>query len=229
MAYNRMTPNAKFEYLKSLYLERSQDNDRAYEEMPEIFEDARETIEEDARRAGKTDTGQVWRAWKGKNYEKLVNFIVSDWIESELPLKVIEGSRLERRQITDDVLSKVKRNLLVDFGVQGCFLPDADIVVYDPQNSSVKAIISCKTSLRERVAQTGFWKRKLMDDPVTRHIKTFFATTDGDSDFFKDRITKGAAIAIEELDAVYVVRKDLIERYNVRTLDKIIEELRKCL
>ena len=110
-----------FEDLKSLYHKRLSENPRAYEEISDILIEAREMFDADkmAENPG-TDLGQAWRAWKGKNFEKLVHHTVSDMIEnSGLPLKVVSGSALERKRI-DKELGKVKRNVLVDFGVHGC-------------------------------------------------------------------------------------------------------------
>ena len=225
-AYKRMTTEEKFEYLKTLYHERLESNPRAFEEISSVLEDAEDTIKEDARKGGVRDIGQSWRAWKGNNFERLVHYIVSDMIERRLPFKVIEGKNLEKRQ-TDPKLGKVKRNVLVDFGKHGCHLPDTDIVVYDPDDLSVKAIISCKVSLRERVAQTAFWKMKLKTDSATRHIKMFFATTDSDREFFKANTSKPAAIAMSHCDAVFVLRTGIQERDNVYTLPMIADELTK--
>jgi hypothetical protein len=37
--------------------------------------------------------------------------------------------------------------------------------------------------MRERIAETGYWKLKLKNSKVTRHIKIFFATLDEDGIF----------------------------------------------
>jgi len=38
-------------------------------------------------------------------------------------------------------LSQVKRNLAIDYGEFGLHLPDVDIVIYNPQNCKVLAVI----------------------------------------------------------------------------------------
>ncbi|MGB9760731.1 MAG: BsaWI family type II restriction enzyme [Thermoproteota archaeon] len=38
------------------------------------------------------------------------------------------------------------------------------------------AVVYSKVTLRERIAQTGYWKIKLSKDKVTEHIKVFFVT-----------------------------------------------------
>jgi type II restriction enzyme len=50
----------------------------------------------------------------------------------------------------------VKRNLLVDYGEYGIHLPDVDLVIIDPVDGSVLAAVSVKSTLRERIAQTGY-------------------------------------------------------------------------
>lgn len=212
-----------FERLKELYELRLRENPRAYEEISSILAEAKE-IHARELPVGK-DVGQSWRSWKGNNFEKLVNYIISKMIEEELPLKVIAGSALEKK-VLDKSLGRVKRNILVDFGTQGCFVPDADIVVYSPEDLSVKAIISCKVTLRERIAQTGFWKLKIVSDPNTEHIKVFFVTPDEDGVMIDDKPNKSKAIALSELDGNYVLRKEASDRDNLSSLDEIVEELR---
>ena len=151
-------------------------------------------------------------------------------IEDALPLRVISGSVLERRRV-DLELGRVKRNLLVDFGVHGCFVPDADIVVYSPIDGTVKAIISCKITLRERIAQSGYWKLRLMNDAVTEHIKVLFVTPDEDGTLIGDKTNKSKAIALNDLDGTYVLRDGIDQNPNpdLMTLEEIVEELRRCL
>lgn len=216
----------EFEDLKERYMERLRTNPRAYEQVSEILAEVKETQQADFLKENPDgDAGQSWRSWKGKNFEKLVHFAVSDLIERELPLKTVRGSMLGNNRLKGN-LSRVKRNILVDFGDHGCFVPDADIVVYDPSDYSVKAILSCKVTLRERIAQTGYWKVKLAEDPVTRHIKVFFVTPDEDGVLYKDSRKKPKAIALYELDMTYVLKQDADEHMNIRYFHRIIDDLR---
>ena len=215
--------------LKELYNRRLKQNPRAFEEISNILEEARPIFERDKLEENPNiDLGQSWRNWKGNGFEYLVRYIVRQAIEDKLPLKVIRGSILERQRV-DKELSRVKRNLLVDFGVHGCFVPDADIVVYSPCDGSVKAIISCKVTLRERIAQSGFWKLRLMADDITKHIKVLFVTPDEDRTLISDKTNKSKAIALNELDGTYVLRSGVEQKPYLMALDLIVEELRKCL
>ncbi|MDR1122541.1 MAG: BsaWI family type II restriction enzyme [Endomicrobium sp.] len=125
------------------------------------------------------DHEQSWRAFKGKNFEKLIEYIISDEVRT-LALQVVNGNRLERTNGANlsKELSLVKRNLSVDYGELGSHLPDADLIIYDPKTSMIVAVLSSKVTLRERIAQTGYWKIKLACDEVTKHIKVYFLTPD---------------------------------------------------
>ncbi len=219
-----------FDGLVRLYNERKKVNPRAYEDISSIFDEIYPIYEDWARNTKKVnDVGQSWRAWKGKNFEKLVFHVVIDLLTSNrLPVKLVRGDKLEKEQ-TDTELSRVKRNILIDFGKQGCFVPDADIVIYSPNDASIIAIISCKITLRERIAQTGFWKLKLRDNPLTRNIKVYFVTPDEDGTLVGDRTNKSKAIALHELDGNFVLRSGFVEQTNLKKLERIVEELRKCL
>jgi type II restriction enzyme len=46
-------------------------------------------------------------------------------------------------------------------------LPDVDLIIFDPSDGDVFALVSIKLTLRERIAQTGYWKLKLSAAPVT--------------------------------------------------------------
>ncbi|MCX7997983.1 MAG: hypothetical protein N3A69_03395 [Leptospiraceae bacterium] len=50
-------------------------------------------------------------------------------------LEVINGNSLERTggENLPEILGKIKRNLLVDYGKFGSHLPDVDILIYDPK------------------------------------------------------------------------------------------------
>lgn len=132
-----------------------------------------------ARAKGKTPNHeQSWRAFKGKNLEKLIVHIISQKV-SDLGLKIVEGNTLERTNSGNlsKELGMVKRNLLVDYGEFGSHLPDVDIIIYDPKDFKIIAAISSKVTLRERIAQTGYWKIKLSSDEVTKQNEVLLAAS----------------------------------------------------
>lgn len=173
------------------------------------------------------DPEQSWRAFKGKNFERLILYILEKEIES-IGLKALKGDALNRREL-DKSLSEVYRNLLIRFG-EYSILPDADLVVYNPKTSNVAAIISAKITLRERIAQTAYWKLKLAQDPVTMHIKGLFVTTDEDGDLrlsLDRRSPSRNRIIVEyDLDGTYVLN-EVAESDKVKTFPNLIRDLKK--
>lgn len=186
-----------------------------------------------AKDNGRTpDHEQSWRAFKGKNLEKLIEYIIVDEVRN-LGLEVINGNSLERTTGNNlsEELGKVKRNLLVDYGEFGSHLPDVDIVIYEPTSCKIVAVLSSKVTLRERVAQTGYWKLKLASDKITKHIKVFFITPDEDGTLtLKKPFKKGRAIIEIDTDGCYVLSETEIEESTkVKTFDKLIGDLAKLL
>lgn len=176
------------------------------------------------------DHEQSWRAFKGKNLEKLIMHIIEDEVES-IGLKIINGNALERTN--NDNLSKelnlVKRNLLVNYGDFGYHLPDVDIIIYKPETQKIIAVLSSKVTLRERIAQTGYWKIKLASDSATKHIKVFFVTPDEDGTLTQRKpAKKGRAIVETDTDGSYILSEIKIEESDkVKMLDKFIADLSK--
>ena len=202
--------------------------------MSELLGEAKEIHKQDwlKKPTPNRDHEQSWRAFKGKNLEKLVVHIIKDEVES-LGLKIVDGNKLEKTNSNNLPLelSSVKHNLLVDYGEFGSHLPDVDIVIYDPKTYKIVAVISSKVTLRERIAQTGYWKIKLSRDKVTEHIKVFFITPDEDGTLTK-RIPakKGRAIVEEDTDGSYVMSERTVEESaKVKMFDKFMDDLRKIL
>ena len=178
------------------------------------------------------DHEQSWRAFKGKNLEKLIVYIIESEV-SDLGLKIVDGNKLERTKETNlsEELSKIKRNLLIDYGEFGYHLPDVDIIIYEPKTNNVIAVLSSKVTLRERIAQSGYWKLKLFSQKLTKHIKVYFVTPDEDGTLItKSPAKKGRAIVEVDLDGSYVLSETEIEESNkVKTFDKFIDDLMKIL
>ena len=212
----------------------------AYEHISELLKEAKEQHKKDflksptAKKAvagGRSpDHEQSWRAFKGKNLENLIMHILKDEINS-LGLKIVSGNTLERTNSANlsKELSSVKRNLLVDYGEFGSHLPDVDLIVYEPNNYKVLVVISSKVTLRERIAQTGYWKIKLSKDKATKHIKVLFITPDEDGTLILRKPTKkGRAIVEVDTDGSYVMSEKKIEESNkVKMFDKFIEDLKR--
>ena len=167
---------------------------------------------------------------KGNNLEKLIAHIIKDEVAS-LGLSTVDGNKLERTnsQNLPKELSMVKRNFLVDYGEFGSYLPDLDIIIYEPESCKVIAGISSKVTLRERIAQTGYWKLKLSNDEATKHIKIFFITPDEDGTLtVKTPAKKGRVIVEIDTDSGYVMTEaDVEESPRVKMFDKFIDDLRR--
>ena len=110
-------------------------------------------------------------------------------------------------------------------------MPDVDIIIYSPKNCEFIAVISSKVTLRERIAQTGYWKIKLSQDKVTKNIKVFFITPDEDKTLSK-RIPakKGRAIVEIDTDGSYIMTEEEIEESDkVKKFDKFIDDLKRLI
>ena len=216
----------EFEDLQSLYDEELEHNPKAYGNLPAFLDKVEDLYVEEKRKDGfEGDMGQSWRSWSGQNFEKLAFHILSKFIdEAGLPLELIQGSTLRNIQ-TDETLSRVKRNVVIDYGPQGFHVPETDIVVYDPSDASVKAIVSCNATIRERMIKSIFWKFKLRSCPITRHIKEFFITLDEDGTLASDGPNPLKAFALNNLDVAYVLCEDLVEQHNLRRFERIIDDL----
>jgi len=222
-----------FEDLKRLYLKkREQSGIDAYKHISELLREAKEIHRQDWLKnpTPNRDHEQSWRAFKGKNLEKLVQYIITEEVET-LGLKVVNGNKLERSTHLSMELSQVKRNLAVNYGEFGLHLPDVDIIIYDPQTYKVLAVISSKVTLRERIAQTGYWKLKLSQDEATKHIKVYFITPDEDKTLTIRKPTKkGRAIVEVDLDGSYILTEEKIEESSkVKLFEHFMEDLKKLL
>lgn len=201
----------------------------AYRHISNLLKEAKEQHKEDFTG---DDHEQSWRAFKGKNLEKLIEYIIADEVNA-LGLRVVNGNSLEKTngQNLSKELSLVKRNLIIDYGEYGSHLPDVDLVIYNPEISKVVAVLSSKVTLRERIAQTGYWKMKLASDEATKHIKVYFVTPDEDGTLtFKIPTKKGRAIVELDTDGSYVLSETNIEESDkVKMFDKFIDDLKKLL
>lgn len=223
----------KFEDLKKLYLKKKKEfGSETYKHTSELLKEAKKTHKKDwlKKPTPQGDHEQSWRAFKGKNLEKLVQYIITEEVEA-LGLRVINGNKLERTTKLSKELSRVKRNLAIDYGEFGLHLPDVDIIIYEPKNFKVLAAISSKVTLRERIAQTGYWKLKLLQDEATKHIRVYFITPDEDGTLtYKKPVKKGRAIVEVDLDGSYVLTEEKIEESDkVKLFKNFIEDLKKLL
>ncbi|MBE3094262.1 MAG: DNA modification methylase [Actinobacteria bacterium] len=223
----------KFEDLKELYLQKKEQfGSNTHKHISQLLKEAKEFHKKDwlIHPTSGGDHEQSWRAFKGKNLEKLIQFIITEEVE-DLGLKVVNGNKLERSVNLPLELSKVKRNLVINYGEFGLHLPDVDIIIYNPGSCKVLVVVSSKVTLRERIAQTGYWKLKLLQDEVTKHIRVYFVTPDEDGTLTNKKPTKkGRAIVEVDLDGSYILTEEEIEESNkVKLFEHFIEDLKGLL
>nr|WP_156598609.1 BsaWI family type II restriction enzyme [Helicobacter pylori] len=124
----------------------------------------------------------------GRALEKIIELLLKDFCIKN-NVKMTNDKILRAKRINGE-LDKVKRALLVHFGEYGV-LPD--IILYQTNKDTIKilAILSVKNSFRERFTETPYWKLKLLQSPVTSHIKVFMITPDNDDEIsFKNKPKK---------------------------------------
>ncbi len=143
---------------------------------------------------------QAWKTCKGSLYEYAV-------------YKVLNSLKPEKYTVLmgDDALSMYGNRIAIK---NWCDIyPDADIILVE--RDRVKAIISCKTSLRERLTETAFWKRELERNPDIKDVKLIFVTTDKDNEL---RTETNRYILLHVIDCTFVSDpvkyKKLIEFYR---------------
>ncbi|MFN4179841.1 MAG: BsaWI family type II restriction enzyme [Armatimonadota bacterium] len=181
------------------------------------------------------DPDQAWRNFKGRAFERLILHMIKTEVES-VGLKCATGDEVISKS-DDPVLGSVYRQIMVRYGCYAV-IPDVDLVIFRADNHRVIGVVSCKVTLRERIAQTAYWKLKLMADPTTHHIKVFFVTPDEDGDLVRKLPDPSQAVAARgfknrilvehELDGTYVLR-DIEPSEKVKTFDHFLDDLRKLL
>ena len=164
--------------------------------------------------SNKTSRDQAWKSCKGELYEYAVFKYLKNTIEmdEELTSKyhVLRGS--------EGLIPYGDKITIRNWSV---IYPDADILVIEKKTESVKVIISCKTSLRERLTETAFWKRELERNKSTRNIKVVFITTDKDNEL---KIDTNRYILLHVIDCTFVTDplkyKNVIEYLKEKYSDK---------
>ncbi|MDY3113099.1 MAG: BsaWI family type II restriction enzyme [Helicobacter sp.] len=201
-----------------------------YKYISDIFKEIKEKHKLECMSQKISDIEQSWRAFKGKNLEKIIEYIIVSEVKA-MGLDIINGNKLERSVNLNINLQMIKRNLCVDYGKFGLHLPDVDMVIYEPNTYKILAVLSSKVTLSERIAQTGYWKLKLLQSKITKHIKVFFITLDEDNTLqLKKPSKKGRAIVEIDTDGCYILTKNNVEiSKKVKYFDELISDLKKLL
>lgn len=204
---------------------RNKIKERGVSALSSILSEFREEYLHEIKKFGIKDPEQSWKPFKGRLLEDIIRDTIFE-IVTEKGFSVIKGNLLNKEdKHLGKELAKVKRNLVVDYGEFGMHLPDADLIIYEPKTCQPVAIISSKTTLRERIAQTGYWSLKLKQSEVTKDIKVIFVTLDEDGDLkVRNPAKKGRAIAEVDIDMTFVISEEKIEESEkVKSIDKFHE------
>jgi type II restriction enzyme len=220
-----------YQILIDLYEKKKKElGDSAYRYISELLREAK-TLHKNYWEAQNPDGDheQAWKSFKGSSLEKLIEYVVEDQVKS-LGLSIISGNRLKAKKLSLE-LQSVKRNLVIDFGDFGMHLPDVDIFIYNPRNYRDIIVISIKTTLRDRVAQTGYWKLKLSQNDFTKDVLVYFITLDEDRVLSKqESLSKPRAIVETDTDRCYVLSEaDIQESNNVKNFEHFINDIESWL
>jgi hypothetical protein len=125
---------------------------------------------------------QAWRNCKGALYEyavcKALDEILTKNPNLASKIDIIHGSQINPRDH-----AHIKEQLFLKNWED--IRPDVDFAIINKDckgGAKVVAVLSCKTSLRERLTETAFWSRELK----SKGIDVIFITTDKDREITKD-------------------------------------------
>ncbi len=165
----------------------------------------------------------------GRALEKIIELLLKDFCIKN-NVKMTNDKILRAKRINGE-LDRVKWALLVHFG-EYSVLPDGDIVLYQTNKDNIKilAVLSVKNSFRERFTETPYWKLKLLQSPVTSHIKVFMITPDNDDEIsFKDKPKKARIVTEHELDGLYLAKSHFDQSPKIKGIENLLEDLKRFL
>ncbi|MGN8458970.1 BsaWI family type II restriction enzyme [Helicobacter pylori] len=163
----------------------------------------------------------------GRVLEKIIELLLKDFCIKN-NVKMTNDKTLRAKRINGE-LDKVKRALLVHFG-EYSVLPD--IILYQTNKDNVKilAVLSVKNSFRERFTETPYWKLKLLQSPITSHIKVFMITPDNDDEIsFKNKPKKARIVMEHELDGLYLAKSHFDQSSKIKGIENLLEDLKRLL
>ncbi|WRA16281.1 endonuclease [Helicobacter pylori] len=161
----------------------------------------------------------------GRVLEKIIELLLKDFCIKN-NVKMTNDKILRAKRINGE-LDKVKRALLVHFG-EYSVLPD--IILYQTDSIKILAVLSVKNSFRERFTETPYWKLKLLQSPITSHIKVFMITPDNDDEIsFKDKPKKARIVMEHELDGLYLAKSHFDQSSKIKGIENLLEDLKRLL
>ena len=150
---------------------------------------------------------QGWVSVIGRGLESVVEILITDFCKQH-SLKMTNDKILRAKNLNGDIiLYKIENNLL-----------------------KILAILSIKNSFRERYTETPYWKLKLLETEVTKHIKVFMITPDNDDEISFSQNPKKSRIVMEyELDGIYLAKNTFDKSNKVKGIESLLIDLRKLL
>jgi hypothetical protein len=182
---------------------------------------------------------QSWNSFIGHRFQSMIHAILKGYVAT------IQTTNKDCGGLTVLTEGEAKKNdvifrkLAIRYG-DFLLFPDVDSVITwldtcNPWNSKILAIVSCKTSLRERIAQACYWKLKLVSSDTQKGVHVYLATADHDDDFnlcedserFNGK-SRDRVIAEYELDGIYVLKDDFDvawESTKVKRFERIFNDI----
>ncbi|MEM2677557.1 MAG: BsaWI family type II restriction enzyme [Thermofilaceae archaeon] len=172
----RVLATLREEYRGIVDSEYGGDYAKALGEFEPISEERLRKVLDDFYHAARS-RDQAWRNCKGALYEYAVCWAAKQIVEKTPGLRGL-------LVISKDELTNCHQKQVALRNWSDVY-PDVDMLVVN-RCGTVKAIASCKTSVRERLAQTAFWKRELSRNEGTKTVKVLFFTIDADGELKTD-------------------------------------------
>ncbi|GAA6895264.1 hypothetical protein VN0235_02390 [Helicobacter pylori] len=158
----------------------------------------------------------------GRVLEKIIELLLKDFCIKN-NVKMTNDKILRAKRINGE-LDKVKRDLLVHFGGYSV-LPN--IVLYQTNKDNVKILAILSVKIR---SESYRWKLKLLQSPITSHIKVFMITPDNDDEIsFKDRPKKARIVMEHELDGLYLAKSHFDQSSKIKGIENLLEDLKRLL
>ncbi len=156
----------------------------------------------------------------GRALEKIIELLLKDFcIKNNVKMT---NDKILRAKCINGELDRVKRALLVHFG-EYSVLPN--IILYQTDSIKILAILSVKNSFRERFTETPYWKLKLLQSPVTSHIKVFMITPDNDEEIsFKGKPKKARIVMEHELDGLYLAKSGFDQSSKIKGIENLCKK-----
>ncbi|MCY4568510.1 MAG: BsaWI family type II restriction enzyme [Candidatus Poribacteria bacterium] len=176
------------------------------------------------------ELGKNWHTSKASTFQERIQHLITGPIEG-LGMKVIACAQLRTNNILSEELEGVKRYLAVDYREFGPYIPHVDIVIYNPTNSHVVAVIRCEVNLRKYILGIVHWRFKIRTEENTASIKFYLVTTSIDETVEVIGLPPNArAIAETDLDGTYVLTAEALEESDkVKLFEHFIEDLKQVI